>query len=503
MGDKMNRTIEPLRRIKGIINSLAGLALLLCITLLVSGPAFGQSPTWTQLSPTGGPPPGRIGHTAVMDSLNNMIVFGGYENAVGAPPLFNAVWVLSDADGSGQASNWTQLMPQGVAPAKRAVHSAVYGHVSNSMIVFGGNLSVGNCFIDANDLWVLANANGVGGTPTWTQINPAGVPPSIRDGHSAVYDEANNRMIVFGGELGCSSSNAEIWVLTNANGVGGTPAWIQLSPAAGANPGPHVGHSAVYDPGSNRMIIFGGDSNTNALNDVWVLTNANGLGGTPAWTQLTPSAPLPPVGSSFSAIYDSVANTMVIFGGAINPSVTNDVWVLANANGLGGAPAWTKLQPTGGPPIPRASHSAVFNLATHRMTVFGGNDSAAMGLSDTWVLNLTPVTTQGPPGPPGPQGIPGIQGPQGPKGDTGATGPQGPKGDTGATGPAGPQGPAGAPANFPQGSLFYLVSGSPVPKGLTFIGTTTIHVRPPQAGKHEDNDHDDSLTIRVDVYKKN
>lgn len=499
----MNRTTQPVFKVKRI-RTAACIAVFLWFALFASGQGFAQSQTWTQLSPSGGLPPARISPTAVIDSLNNMIVFGGFANGIGAPPLFNDVWVLSDADGSGQASNWTQLVPQGVAPAKRAVHSAVYDPGSNSMIVFGGNLSVGNCFIETNDLWKLTNANGAGGTPTWAQITPAGAPPSIRDGHSAVYDAANSRMIVFGGRVECSSANAEVWVLVNANGVAGTPTWTQLFPAGG--PAARSFHSAVYDPASNRMIVFGGGTDTAFVNDVWVLSNANGLGGVPTWTQLTPTGPLPFDRTSHSATYDPEANTMTVFAGSTNAPVgfDNDTWMLTNANGLGGVPVWTQLQPTGGPPSRRYNHSAVFNSSTKRMIVFGGADAVApIGLNDTWVLNPTPVTNQGPPGPPGPpgpQGIPGIQGPQGPKGDTGAIGPQGPKGDTGATGA---QGPAGAPATFPQGSIFYLVSGSPAPKGFTLLGSTTIHVRPPQASKNEDKDHDDSLTIRVDVYKKN
>jgi hypothetical protein len=197
------------------------------------------------------------------------------------------------------------------------------------MTIFGGDLAVGFCFAQSNDVWVLANANGAGGTPTWTQLAPAGALPTGRDGDPAVYDGANNRMMVFGGENGCFNPNAEIWVLANANGAGGTPTWTQLSPAAGAAPDARAFHSSVYDPGSNRTIIFGGITNTTYVNDVWVLTNANGLGG---------------------------------------------------------APTWTQQQPTGGPPTPRYLHSAVFNLSTDRMTVFGGLDSANLGLNDTWVL---------------------------------------------------------------------------------------------------------------------
>ena len=40
--------------------------------------------------------------------------------------------------------------------------------------------------------------------------------------------------------------------------------------------------SAVYDPANNLMILFGGDLPTGTwLNGVWVLSHANGQGGTP------------------------------------------------------------------------------------------------------------------------------------------------------------------------------------------------------------------------------
>src|SRR5262245_28214805 len=67
-------------------------------------------------------------------------------------------------------------------------------------------------------------------------------------------------------------------------------AWIPLTPTGGP-PAPRRYQSSVYDPGSNRLILFGGclagtcQSITNATNEVWVLTNANGV-GTPAWIQL-------------------------------------------------------------------------------------------------------------------------------------------------------------------------------------------------------------------------
>ena len=61
--------------------------------------------------------------------------------------------------------------------------------------------------------------------------------------------------------------------------------WIQLAPTGGPPPVTTFGASIVYDPSTQRLILFGGNNGSVPINDVWVLTNANGLGGAPAWTQ--------------------------------------------------------------------------------------------------------------------------------------------------------------------------------------------------------------------------
>lgn len=153
------------------------------------------------------------------------------------------------------------------------------------MIVFGDRNGTGG---NLNEVWVLDNANGTGGPSNWTRLTPSG-GPSPRAFHSAAYDSANNRMIVFGGE---PSSN-DVWVLSNANGLGGTPTWTKLAPTGAMLPSRRLGHTAVYDAATNRMVIFGEEMalgmTSVILDDVWVLSNANGLGGTPTWTQFAPT----------------------------------------------------------------------------------------------------------------------------------------------------------------------------------------------------------------------
>ncbi len=355
------------------------------ILLLVFVPlSYSQTatPSWTQLSVLGSLPVGRYAHTAVYDPVNNrLIVFGGQA----VTSVLNDVWVLSNANGQGGTSSWTPLPATG-GPSVRAYHSAVYDPASNRMIVFGGETTYGDLAV--NDVWVLLNANGMG-TPTWTKLLTVGPPPSMRMAHSAVYDSASNRMIVFGGETDIiqATTTNDVWVLSNANGLGGIPAWTQLLPA-GALPTQRDLHSAVYDSTTNRMIVFGGYANSTFAKDLWVLSNANGLGGIPAWTPLTPTGG-PSGRYSHSAIYDPVSKRMTVFGGVANFMLQNDLWALSNPTGLGGAPAWAQLTPTGGPTA-RYSHSAAYHQATNRMIVFGGFASTGRA-NDTWVLSLGAV----------------------------------------------------------------------------------------------------------------
>jgi hypothetical protein len=92
------------------------------------------------------------------------------------------------------------------------------------MVVFGGVGSAG----DTNDVWVLENANGLGGTPAWALLIPTSVPPSPREKHTAVFNAATNRMVVFAGftQLPPSGYLNDVWVLTDANGVPPAPACL-------------------------------------------------------------------------------------------------------------------------------------------------------------------------------------------------------------------------------------------------------------------------------------
>ncbi len=377
---------------QGSIVSIAILSMMLAALLPPEVAAASTVGAWTQLAPTGTPPSPRDSQTTVYDANSNrMIIFSGNPNAVGL--CTNQTWVLTNANGLGGTPQWILLNPGGIAPTGSNGHSAVYDAATNRMIAFAAN---GGCSSLGNDVFVLTNANGLGGTPTWIQLSPTGAPPSLRRYLDAqmVYDNVSNRLILFGGCqcISFGDSLNDLWVLTNANGLGGTPQWIQLiANGAASSPTARPSGATVYNPATNRMILFGGGRvDGGFFNDVWVLSNANGLGGSPSWTQPSPTGGPPSSRGSSGGVYDPGTNRLTIFGGTpTGKDYLNDVWVLANADGTGGTPTWTQLGQS--PPLPPPRQTPMVNdPATGRMMFFGGRgnpqNNALTDLGDVWVF---------------------------------------------------------------------------------------------------------------------
>jgi len=365
------------------MNSKLTAAASLCGMLAIL-PASISAQQWSQ----SGPLP-RAYHTAVWDAVTNkMIVFGGDTNTLSGPGVNqNDVWWLNNPGSVGVS--WTKPQITGTKPAARSGPGTVYDPSSDRMIVFGGAL--GQASPCASDVWALENANGVGGTPQWRELRPSGGPPLARTRFAAVYDPTTNTMIIYGGNDCFSTEYGDVWTLTNANGASGTPVWTQLFPT-GTGPAGREDTSAVYDAASNRMILYGGALTSGSDPSVWVLTNANGSGGAPAWSQLPISGTLPTARCCNSIVYDAADNIAVIFGGEGATGLLNDTWTLSSANGLG-TPEWTQLNPamTYGPE-PRDFLSAVYNPSTNKMTIFGGGSAFVdsfghtVNFEDVWVL---------------------------------------------------------------------------------------------------------------------
>jgi hypothetical protein len=172
-------------------------------------------------------------------------------------------------------------------------------------------------------------------------------------------------MIVFGGGsyffIGGTTIYGDVWALS----LSGTPAWTQLSPFGS---GPSLaGHSAVYDPVRDRMLVFGGgDLPYGPFNDTWALT----LTGSPAWIKLAPTGTPPPAMTYFAMSYDPHRDRVLVSDGT-------DCWSLT----LAGTPNWTKLAPTGGRP-PALPCTGAFDIPRDRFVTFRGTE----GRGEAWAL---------------------------------------------------------------------------------------------------------------------
>jgi hypothetical protein len=322
--------------------------------------ALADPPAWTDLTRTGTPPKGRNFASAIYDAARaRMVVFGG---ATVGGLLPGDLWALSLSG----APAWSALAPTGTPPGLRYGHSAIHDGPGDRMVVFGG-LTSGSQYL--NEVWMLSLAD----PPAWTQLAPAGTAPTPRAYHTAIHDPVRNRMLVFGGTgfdgVSYGTYN-DVWALSLA----GAPAWTQLAPA-GTPPYTRREHSAIYDPPRDRMVVFGGDVS-------WLVNDAHALSlaGTPTWTALSPSGTKPTARRGHSAIYDPLRDRMVVFGGN-SPSASADTWALS----LTGSTAWSALSPADVPPDARSTHVAVYDAARDRMVAFGGspfrNDVWALGWS--------------------------------------------------------------------------------------------------------------------------
>jgi hypothetical protein len=360
--------------------------------MLLAGCAHAQ--TWIPLKPTGSPPTGHDVYAAY-DSVNNRLIayLPGNSSAPGAQ-----VWILANANGLGGTPGWAQLHPGGTPPSATTFVTAVYDPYTDQLIVYGG--CGGSCSPALPNVLILSHANGLGGAPVWSQsiTNPS----EPRDHQSAVYDPLSKTMIAFGGSLAFFGTDQnDTRLLSNANASSAT--WTALYPLNGP-PSVREGHSAVYDQSHNVMTIFGGGDAISTCcpydivnyNDVWKLSNANGRGSSPpTWTKITPTGVPPPPRQDHSGVYDATYNRMLVFGGANWSNATQswtilgDLWQLTNANGLGATPpAWQQIGQLGTPPGAKSNHAVGFDSVHERMIVVGGSDGDTEAQVLVFVLAL-------------------------------------------------------------------------------------------------------------------
>lgn len=289
---------------------------------------------------------GGLSSTATVWTGSRLFVWEGGARGGGLYDPLTDTWMLL----SGSAPN---------APAQRSGASAVW--TGTEVIVWGGfdgtaNLNNGGRYNPATD--------------TWTPI-PASLPnaPTGRTAHTAVW--TGSQMIVWGG-LNNTSGLLDTGGIFDPQSNSGAGSWT-ATPVASSTPSARRGHTAVWIPADNVMVIWGGEQASGVTDTAGLLLV--GSGGNVGWFVLSPSiysgAP-PAPRQGHTAVW--TGTEMIVWGGSAPESFFNDANRLFRSSGTW---TWDSL-PASNPPTARNFHSAVWTGS--EMVVFGGaNASGAMG----------------------------------------------------------------------------------------------------------------------------
>jgi galactose oxidase-like protein len=319
-----------------------------------------QNGTWEPLPP----PSGRQDVLSVYDpDHDRMLVFGGNSGTYPAASPFGELWSLDLATWS-----WHLLLPAAGGPGFRYQSSMVYDSTRHRILLFGGSRQSTGTAVLA-DVWSLSVAPG----STWQPISTAGTTPTPRASHVAIYDSIHDRLIIYGGQLPGPTGGWDVlndtWQLT----LSGTPTWSLLTPT---NAPSLQGASAIYDPVRQRMLVFGGiDEIGVRRNGVWALSLSQ-----PATWQLLLSGVGPTARSGHTAVYDPAHDSMIVFGGWTGYTA-NDAWALyLSVN------TWFQF-PIANQMYGRTEHTAIFDPTQNKMVAYGGDWGPDYATNEIWILD--------------------------------------------------------------------------------------------------------------------
>jgi hypothetical protein len=320
--------------------------------------------SWTNMSPSISPDSRYAGVFVYDPPMDTFVLFGGrdigdYYSFI----AYNDTWSY-DYDTNSWQNRSPVDTPYAVLPAY------AYDPVDEVTLLFGTGP---DCLI--NETWSYsASAN------LWSNLQPANAPP-YRAFSSAAYDSQSDRLVVYGGfaDMDRLVIVNETWSYDFKSN-----AWTNLTVAY--SPPPAYAHTMVYDSESDRIIMFGGFSMERGfLNGTWSYDLDSNT-----WTNRTPLLS-PPARNGASTVYDPISDRVLIFGGyAVNeyfePVTYDDMWEYDyDAN------SWSEINQLARPPARLLAHMAIDPL-TRTIVLYGGGSYDGFGnpvcLGDTWVVQL-------------------------------------------------------------------------------------------------------------------
>ena len=199
----------------------------------------------------------------------------------------------------------------------------------------------------------------------WTRIVTA-VAPTPRIGHTLVFDPISQRTLLFGGGDPAGPELGDTWTWDGAT-------WTP-HPGLNPSPSPRFLMGACYFPPRGRIVTYGGQVGSRIFyEDMWTWDGAR-------WVSEPPTTPRPGKRSQMGFDYDPVRRRIVFVAGASDPEFHRDTWEYDGAT-------WRQTVvlsfPTG-----RSGVGMAWVQHAARMVLIGGYSRAAP-LGDCWAYDGT------------------------------------------------------------------------------------------------------------------
>jgi hypothetical protein len=208
---------------------------------------------------------------------------------------------------------------------------------------------------------------------TWKQLSPT-TSPSAREYPAMAYDPGTKKIVLFGGQ-GNNGNLNDTWTFDGTT-------WTQI--VTTVTPPVRNGATMALDRPSNKLIMFGGFDTNKYLQDTWVWD-----GATSTWTQAQMTSPPPPATGAM-AFSDPVTGVAMMFGGynatKVIP-VSSFTWRWTGT-------AWQKLTPST-VPYPRGWGTATHDPVRKNIVLTGGTGDTIRA-DNTWTWDGTNWTMQSP-----------------------------------------------------------------------------------------------------------
>lgn len=192
--------------------------------------------SWQKLAPTGATP---VGNVAVYDAATDRMYL--YDEYFGGGTLY---WLAL----SSSPPQWNAV-PVSQTPDLRSGISLALDTRRGRLCVFGWASA------SASEVWTL---DPLASPPTWSRLETTGTPPDGRWNSVLVYDPIADRLLIHGGRVS-GGTRGDLWALS----LSGTPTWTELHPDH--LPHGRGGHTAVYDAAHDRMLMYGVEGDLSVL----------------------------------------------------------------------------------------------------------------------------------------------------------------------------------------------------------------------------------------------